>query len=83
MYRLMLASCALLVVLAGPSRAAAIGVAVADGSFRVDSHPVVGNATLFEGNQLETDAATPELRLYGGARVRMAASSRGEACPKC
>ncbi len=67
MYRLAVALCALLFVLAGPSRAAAIGVAIADGSFRIDSHPVVGNATLFEGNQLETTTATPELRLYGGA----------------
>jgi hypothetical protein len=77
MYRLAVALCALLFVLAGPSLAAAIGVAMADGSFRIDSRPVVGNATLFEGNQLETDAATPELRLYGGARMRLAANSRG------
>jgi hypothetical protein len=77
MYRLVVALCALLLVFAGPSLAAAIGVAIADGSFRIDSHPVVGNATLFEGNRLETDAATPELRLYGGARMRLAANSRG------
>lgn len=77
MYRLAVALCALLFVLAGPSRAAAIGIAIADGSFRIDNHPVVGNATLFEGNQLETTTATPELRLYGGARVRLAANSRG------
>ncbi len=77
MFRLALALCALLFVLAAPALAAAIGVAIANGSFRIDNHPVVGNATLFEGNQLETDAATPELRLYGGARVRLAANSRG------
>jgi hypothetical protein len=77
MYRLAVALCVLLFVLAGPSPGAAIGVAVADGSFRIDSVPVVGNATLFEGNRLETDAATSELRLYGGARVRLAANSRG------
>ena len=77
MYRLAVALCALLFVLAGPSLAAAIGVALADGSFHIDNHPVVGNATLFEGNRLETDAATPELRLYSGARMRLAANSRG------
>lgn len=77
MYRLAVALCALLFILTGPSLAAAIGVAIANGSFRIDSHVVVGNATLFEGNRLETDAATPELRLYGGARVRLAANSRG------
>ncbi len=67
MHRLALAWCAVLFVLAGPTRAAAIGVAMAERSFRIDSHPVAGNTTLFEGNPLETTAATPELRLYGGA----------------
>jgi hypothetical protein len=74
MYRLG-ALCALLFVLTSPTLAAAIGVAAADGSFRIDSHPDVENATLFEGNLLETNAATPELRLYGGARMRLASTT--------
>lgn len=60
-----------------------MGLALANGASRIDSQSVIGNANLFEENQLETDPITPDLRLYGGARVRMAASFRGEACPKC
>jgi hypothetical protein len=77
MYRLAVALCALLFVLADPSSAAAIGVAVADGSSRIDSHPVIGDTTLFDGNRPETNPATPELRLYGGAPTRLASNSRG------
>jgi hypothetical protein len=58
-------------------------VAIGNGASRIDSQPVIGNANLFEGKQLETDPSTPDLRRHGGARVRMAASSRGEAWPKC
>jgi hypothetical protein len=32
---------------------------------------------LFDGNRLETNPATPELRLYGGARTRLASNSGG------
>jgi hypothetical protein len=72
MYRLVVALCCLLFVLAGPSLAAALGAGIADSSFPFDSHPVARNATLSEGNQLETDAATPEPRLYFGERMRLA-----------
>ena len=60
-----------------------MGLALANGASRIDSQPVIGNANLFEENKLETDPTTPDLRLYGGARVLMAASSRGEVCSKC
>jgi hypothetical protein len=38
---------------------------------------VVGNATLFDGSQVETAVASSEVRLSGGVRIRLAADSRG------
>jgi hypothetical protein len=78
MYRLAIALCVLSSLTVVPAFSAAIGIAVANGSFRVDSNPVVGNATLFEGNTLETGAASSELQLYSGIRMRLAADSRGQ-----
>ena len=77
MDRLAIALCVWFSLAVLPAFSAAIGVAKANGSFRVDSNPVVGNATLFEGNTLETAAASSELQLYSGIRMRLAPDSRG------
>ncbi len=77
MDRLAIALCVWFSLAVLPAFSAAIGVAKANGSFRVDSNPVVGNATLFEGNTLETSAASSELQLYSGIRMRLAPDSRG------
>jgi hypothetical protein len=78
MYRQALAFCILCSLVPAGAIGATIGVAVADGSFSIDGHPVVGNATLFDGSRVETGAAVPELRLNGGARTRLLANSRGQ-----
>lgn len=77
MDRLAIALCAWFSLAVLPAFSAAIGVAKAHGRFLVDSHPVAGNATLFEGNTLETAAASSELQLYSGVRMRLAPDSRG------
>jgi hypothetical protein len=77
MYRLAIALCVWLTVSVVPAFSGAIGIAKANGSFRVDSNPVAGNATLFEGNTLETAAAASDLQLYSGTRMRLAPDSRG------
>lgn len=77
MDRLAIALCVWFSLIVAPAFPAAIGVAKANGSFRLDSNPVAGNATLFEGNTLETAAASSELQLYSGIRMRLAPDSRG------
>ncbi|MFB3778507.1 MAG: hypothetical protein ACE141_12895 [Bryobacteraceae bacterium] len=77
MYRLAIALCVSLSLGLTGACGASIGIALANGSFRVDSHLVVGNATVFEGNTLETDRASSELELNAGVHVRLAANSRG------
>jgi hypothetical protein len=52
-------------------------VAVAGGNFRVENNVVTGNATLFDGNRLETGQATSEVELFNGVRLRLATGSRG------
>jgi hypothetical protein len=55
---------------------AAIGIAVKNGNFRVDSARVQGNTTLFDGNVVESEQSLARLYLASGARVRLAAQSR-------
>src|SRR5712672_1117707 len=57
--------------------APAVGIATARGSFTIDGSSIAGNATLFEGNQIETGKASSQLRLNNGARMQLAAESRG------
>ena len=64
---------ALGVVLAAPD---AIGVVTANGTFRVDSAPVRGTATLFEGVLVETSSSPSSVRLVSGAEVRLGSASR-------
>lgn len=54
-----------------------IGVAVANGAFMLDSSKVTGNATIFEGNALETSGAASMLRLNSGVRIKLDADTRG------
>jgi hypothetical protein len=66
----------LVVVLAwasGPARV--IGIAKANGGFRVDDALVAGNATLFEGITLRTDDVPSRLQLRDGTRVELASES--------
>jgi hypothetical protein len=61
----------------GMAAAPAVGVVTARGSFTIDASNITGNATLFEGNQIETGKASSQLQLNNGARMQLAANSRG------
>ncbi|MBI1790324.1 MAG: hypothetical protein HYR60_22560, partial [Acidobacteria bacterium] len=63
---------------AGP----AIGVAVANGSFQVDSSRVYGNTTLFDGTTVQTDQASSRLQLNNGTRMELGADSRARVYDK-
>src|ERR1041385_1402119 len=69
---------ALIVTIAfgSPSSETEIGMAVANGNFRVNQTGVSGNATLFDGSTIETAAAPSQIQLDGGPRVRLAAGSK-------
>jgi hypothetical protein len=54
----------------------AIGLVVANGSFQLDHSSVRGTATLFEGNVIETNISSSQLRLHSGVSLRLAAESR-------
>jgi len=56
---------------------AAIGMALARGSFRLDHSTVFGNATLFEGATVETSGVPSQLRLRSGVRAILDSASRG------
>src|SRR6266581_5329140 len=61
----------------GVAAAPAVGIITATGSFTVDASNVTGNATLFEGNQIETGKVSSQLQLNNGAKMQLAAESRG------
>jgi len=61
----------------GMAAAPAVGIVTARGSFTIDNSSVAGNATLFEGDQIETGRASSQLQLNNGARMQLAAESRG------
>jgi len=61
----------------GLAAAPVLGIAVSRGGFAVDRAAVEGNATLFEGNRVETGASSSELRLNNGVRMRLASDSSG------
>jgi len=56
----------------------AIGLVVTNGPFQVNSARVQGNATVFEGNTIETAKAPSQLRLNTGVQVRLASESRAK-----
>jgi hypothetical protein len=55
----------------------AIGVAVSQGNIVVNGMQTPGNATVFDGNSLQTGATPSQVRLKDGAQVRFAVDSRG------
>src|SRR5260370_27823061 len=57
--------------------APAIGVVVKNGSFTVNGSRIDGNATLFDGNRVETGSAATRLQLNSGARWELDGSSSG------
>lgn len=61
----------------GMAAAPAVGIVTAPGSFRIDNSNVAGNATLFEGNQIETGRSSSNLQFNNGAKMQLAADSRG------
>ena len=60
----------------GFAASSAIGLVVANGSFQLDHSSVRGTATLFDGNVIETNASSSQLRLNKGVNLRLAADSR-------
>ncbi|MDQ6708589.1 MAG: hypothetical protein M3Z85_21730, partial [Acidobacteriota bacterium] len=66
-------------LVAAPEYAAApsIGLAIANGSFTLDRQSVPGNATVFDGNTIETSGNASRITLGGGTRVQLGESSRG------
>jgi hypothetical protein len=61
----------------GMAAAPAVGVVTARGNFAIDSASIAGNATLFEGSQIETGKVPSQLQFNTGARMQLAAESRG------
>jgi hypothetical protein len=57
--------------------APAVGIMTARGSFTIDDSSIAGNATLFEGNHIETGKISSQLQLNNGARMQLAAESKG------
>jgi hypothetical protein len=53
-----------------------IGIAMARGGFEVNHSAVVGNATVFDGNVIQTAKASSSIRLSNGVRVTLASNSR-------
>jgi len=53
----------------------AIGVAISSGSVTVDNSVVPGNATLFDGNTVETGATSSRLQMKDGKLARLNADS--------
>ncbi len=56
----------------------AIGVAFSSGTILINNASTVGNASLFDGNTVETSAAASRLHLRSGADLQLAAASRGQ-----
>lgn len=61
----------------GMAASPAVGIMTARGSFSIDNSSIAGNATLFEGNRIETGSISSQLQFNNGARMQLAAESRG------
>lgn len=59
------------------SASTAIGTATARGDIRVDGYAVSGNATLFDGSAVQTDAASATIRIDKGTEIKLATGSMG------
>jgi len=68
-------SCSLALLSAATS---GIGIAMSEGNILINSSTAAGNATIFDGSTLETRAAASQIRLNGGAQLRLASDSRGK-----
>src|SRR5690349_8970207 len=55
----------------------AIGMVIARGTFQIDQTRVSGNATLLNGSTVQTGKVLGDLQLNSGARMQLAADSRG------
>jgi len=60
-----------------PAATPGIGIAMSQGNILINSSQTAGNATLFDGSVLETVASSSQVRLNGGAQLRLASDSRG------
>src|SRR5262249_25726526 len=54
-----------------------IGIAMSQGNIVINNSQTAGNATIFDGSTLETRSASSEIRLNGGAQLRLSTESRG------
>jgi hypothetical protein len=54
-----------------------IGIAMSEGNILINNAKAAGNATIADGSTLETQTAASQVRLTGGAQLRLATSSRG------
>ena len=54
-----------------------IGIAMSEGNIFINSSASAGNATIFDGSTLETQTAASQVRLNGGAQLKLASDSRG------
>src|SRR5208283_3316066 len=56
----------------------AIGIITASGHFTLDRSEVWGNATLFDGEKVETTNASSEIALRNGVRVQLGGLSKAD-----
>lgn len=54
-----------------------IGIAMSDGTLTINNARTAGNATLFEGNTIETGNASSRLQLNSGATLQLSSDARG------
>jgi hypothetical protein len=54
-----------------------IGIAMSEGNIFINSSASAGNATIFDGSTLETQSAASQVRLNGGAQLKLASDSKG------
>jgi hypothetical protein len=54
-----------------------IGIAMSEGNIYINDAKSAGNATLSDGSTVETENAASQVRLNGGAQLRLSTSSRG------
>lgn len=74
-----LAGCALVANMSLLSAAtSAIGVAISSGSVTVDNAVVPGNATLFDGNTIQTGATSSRLQMKDGKLARLGTDSQAK-----
>lgn len=53
-----------------------IGIAMSEGNIFINNSASAGNATIFDGSTLETQSAVSQVRLNGGAQLRLASDSK-------